>query len=155
MAMEGYWHILSWLQASQRMCQPSDDTTLSVLKSPQSKIFCIVRVLIPSLVFLLFSGEFVFGHRALNKHSVDPGKSRELEHLIRRRHFQKIILCLQNLHVELGLGQNAVTPVGLQQILMCSAVLAPEVDPLLSEIQNILPVNNSLCSFLDPVLSQY
>lgn len=68
-------------------CQPSDDTTLGVLKSPQSKVFCIVRVLIPSLVFLLFSAEFVFGHRALNQHSVEPGKSRELEHLIRIRHF--------------------------------------------------------------------
>lgn len=43
-----------------RGCQPSDDTMLGVLKSPQSKLFCIVHALIPSLVFLLFSAEFVF-----------------------------------------------------------------------------------------------
>lgn len=68
-------------------CQPSDDTMLGVLKSPHSEVFCIVRALIPSLVFPLFSAEFVFAHKSLNQHSVEPGKSRELEHLIRKRHF--------------------------------------------------------------------
>lgn len=47
-------------------CQPSDDTTLGVLKNPQSELFCTVHALIPSLVFQLFSAEFVFGQKALN-----------------------------------------------------------------------------------------
>lgn len=72
-----------------RGCQHSDDTTLAVLKSPQREVFCIVHVLIPTLVFLLFSAEFVLGHKALKQHRVEPGKPSELEHLNRKRHFKK------------------------------------------------------------------
>lgn len=77
-------------------CQHSDGTTLGVLKSPQTRVFHIVHVLIQSPVFLLFSVAFGLGHKALNQHSAEPGKSKGLKHLIRTRHFLKIIPCLGN-----------------------------------------------------------
>lgn len=56
-------------------CQGSDGSTLGVLRSPQTKAFHIVRALIQSPVFLLFSVAFGLGHKALNQHSAEPGKS--------------------------------------------------------------------------------
>lgn len=56
-------------------CQGSDGSTLGVLRSPRTKAFHIVRALIQSPVFLLFSVAFGLGHKALNQHSAEPGKS--------------------------------------------------------------------------------
>lgn len=72
-AVEGCWHTPSWLRPPIG-CQRTDGTMLGVLKSPQTKVFCIVRVLIQSPVFLLFSVAFGLGHKALNQHSAEPGK---------------------------------------------------------------------------------
>lgn len=68
-------------------CQHFDGTTLCVLKSPQNKVFHTVRALILSPVFLLFSVAFVLGHKSLNQHSAELGKSKELKQLISTRLF--------------------------------------------------------------------
>lgn len=75
-------------------CQRPDGTTLGDLKSPQTKVFRIVRELIQSPVFLLFSVAFGLGHKGLTEHSAEPGKSKGLKHLMRTRHFKKMIPCL-------------------------------------------------------------
>lgn len=86
MAMQGCWHSLSWLQASQRMPALWWHHAGCPQKSSQrSVLHCACIDSKPG--FLLFSAEFVFAHKALNQHNVEPGKSRELEHLIRKRHF--------------------------------------------------------------------
>lgn len=63
-------------------CQRSDGTTLGALKSPQTKVFRIVRALSQSPVCLLFSVAFSSGHKALNQHSAEPGETKGLKHLI-------------------------------------------------------------------------
>lgn len=73
------WRAAGTPQASCRpllRCQRSDGTMLGVLKGPQTKVFCIVHVLIQSPVFLLFSVAFGLGHKALNQHSAEPSKSK-------------------------------------------------------------------------------